>query len=99
MISEKSEMIRSCADQASTRVAIRAIYGGMPGEQKPNAQLSDYGVNAVFLHSDSITKDRVFWVKRQGVKIFAEFNTLHVANYVEETGEKILAATGSVVIT
>lgn len=77
-------MIPSRADQISTRVTIRAIYGGMPGEQKPNAQLSDYGVNAVFLHSDSITKDRVLWVKQQGAKIFAEFNTLHVANYVED---------------
>jgi hypothetical protein len=84
MISEKSEMIRLGADQASTRVVIRAIYGGMPGEQKQNVQLADYGVNAVFLHSDSITKDRVLWVKRQGAKIFAEFNTLHVANYVED---------------
>ena len=68
----------------SSRVEVRAIYGGIPGEGVTRASLADYGVNAVFVGSGRVTETRVNWVRDQGAKIYAEFNTLHRANYLEE---------------
>ena len=68
------------------QVEIRGVYGGIPGagnadEAKP---LSDFGVNAVFLNSRGITGEAVADVHSQGARIFAEFNTLHQAEYLED---------------
>lgn len=67
--------------------AIRAIYGGIPGEGIDGFRLADHGVNAVFIGSGSVTRERVDWARAQGAKIFAEFNTLHVAAYLKEHPE------------
>jgi hypothetical protein len=68
----------------SSRVEVRAIYGGIPGEGAAGSRLADYGVNAVFIGSGRVTEERVNWVRDQGAKIYAEFNTLHRAGYIEE---------------
>jgi hypothetical protein len=41
-------------------------------------------VNAVFVGSGSVTESRVNWVRKQGAKLYAEFNTLHYAKYLEK---------------
>lgn len=63
---------------------IRGVYGGIPGEEVPGKTLADYGVNAVFIGSGSVTEERVSRVKAQGARIFAEFNTMHYRRYLEE---------------
>lgn len=64
---------------------IRGIYGGIPSFSKEGGTpLKELGVNAIFLHSGSITADKVEYVKAQGVKLYAEFNTLHVSAYLKE---------------
>jgi hypothetical protein len=73
------------ADQKRPHVKIRGIYGGMPTQLlDKGATLSDYGVNAIWIGSGGITKERVAQVKAQGAKIYAEFNTMHDAGYLKE---------------
>lgn len=72
------------ARTANLQPQVRAIYGGIPGEGVDGYSLADKGVNAVFIGSGSINEQRVEWVKEQGAKIYAEFNTLHHAKYLED---------------
>ena len=65
-------------------VSIRGIYGGVPVELLNQGALRDYGVNAIFMGSGGINAERIVLSKKQGAKVFAEFNTLHVAGYLKE---------------
>lgn len=66
-------------------VAVRGIYGGVPTEIfDAGRTLADYGINAVFLSSGSLTAERIELLKSQGAKVFAEFNTMHYERYVKE---------------
>jgi len=68
------------AQEPRPHVTIRGIYGGVPQEILDSGRsLKDFGVNAVWLGSGSLTPERMAVLEAQGVKIFAEFNTLHVA--------------------
>ena len=51
---------------------------------KQESQLSDSGVNAIWIGERGIRKDRVAALKAQGAKVFAEFNTLHRADYLKK---------------
>lgn len=66
------------------------------------ARLSDYGVNAIFVHGGSITGEMVARAASEGARVFAEFATLNGKGYVEQhpeawpinaQGEKAPAAT------
>lgn len=71
--------------KAAPRVAIRGIYGGVPTEILERGRtLGDYGINAVWIGSDGLSRDRIELLKRQGAKAFAEFNTMHDASYLKE---------------
>lgn len=66
-------------------VEVRGVYGGIPGPVAEGIEsLSDLGLNSVFLHSRSIRPEMVETIHGQGGRIFAEFNTLHVADYLEK---------------
>ena len=63
--------------------------------------LQELGVNAIFVHSGSITQEMIQRAHQGGLKIYAEFATLNGKNYVEkypeawainEKGEKVDAA-------
>ena len=75
------------ADESRTHIKIRGIYGGVPTELLEHGELADYGVNAIFMGSGSINAERVSLLKEQGAKVFAEFNTLHVASYLKDHGD------------
>jgi len=67
-------------------VAIRGIYGGVPSRIFERGEtLDDYGVNAVWIGSDGATAEVVaaLRAKAPGVRVFAEFNTMHHASYLE----------------
>jgi len=66
-------------------LAVRGIYGGY-GQQieKRGKSLSDYGINAVWVGSGGLDAERIAPLKDQGVRVFAEFNTMHVASFVED---------------
>ncbi|MFK7777298.1 MAG: hypothetical protein QM501_04160 [Gimesia sp.] len=64
---------------------IRGVYGGVPTqllEQKKT--LPELGINAIFMGSGGLTQERVSLLKKQGAKVFAEFNTMHVAHYLKD---------------
>ena len=66
-------------------VQIRGIYGGVPTELFAQGKtLEDYGVNAIFMGSGGLTDARIALLKKQGAKVFAEFNTMHEAGYLKE---------------
>lgn len=69
--------------EAARGVEVRGVYGGIPGEEEDGASLADFGVNAVFLNSRSITPEKAEAVHSQGAGLFAEFNSLHQAEYLE----------------
>jgi hypothetical protein len=66
-------------------IAIRGIYGGIPDKLiEDGKRLADYGINAVWLGSGSANAESLAQLRAQGVKVFAEFNTLHVASYIKD---------------
>lgn len=70
------------------RVEIRAVYGGFPDEiLAEGKRLKDAGINAVFVGSGSVREELLAKARAQGVRLFAEFNTLHVASYLKEHPE------------
>ena len=71
--------------QPREHIAIRGIYGGVPTElMKDGKTLVQAGVNAVWIGERGINAKRVATLKAQGVKVFAEFNTLHWKAYLKE---------------
>ena len=77
----------SCATSLAPRTAppLRGIYGGVPQEILDNGtRLRDFGIDAVWLGSGSFTPERLALLRAEGVQVYAEFNTLHVADYLKE---------------
>ena len=65
-------------------VEVRGVYGGVPKEILDRGQsLADYGINAVWVGSGGLTREAVALLKRQGAKVFAEFNTMHDAAFLK----------------
>ena len=65
-------------------VPVRGIYGGVPQEIIDSGRsLREFGVDAVWLGSGSYTAERLAWLRAQQVRAYAEFNTLHVAEYLK----------------
>ena len=75
----------SLSPQARQPVApVRGIYGGVPQEVIDSGRsLRAFGVDAVWLGSGSITAERLALLRAQDVQVYAEFNTLHVAEYLK----------------
>lgn len=72
------------ADENRPHIKIRGIYGGVPTELLDHSSLDDYGVNAIFMGSGGINAERISLLKKQGARVFAEFNTMHVASFLED---------------
>jgi hypothetical protein len=61
------------------------VYGGFPNELlQAGERLDQQGINAVFVGSGAANEKLVADARAQGVRLFAEFNTMHVASYVKE---------------
>jgi hypothetical protein len=64
---------------------MRGIYGGVPQEILDSGRrLKEFGVDAVWMGSGSFTKERLALLRAQGVQVYAEFNTLHVAELLKD---------------
>jgi hypothetical protein len=72
------------AEEKRPHIQIRGIYGGVPTELLERGALQEYGVNAIFMGSGSVNAELVARLKQLGVRVFAEFNTMHVANYLKD---------------
>ena len=71
--------------EARPWVKIRGIYGGFPTAildrgQKP----ADYGINAIWVGSGGLRQDEIDRCHRLGLKVYAEFNSMHFASYLTE---------------
>ena len=66
---------------------VTGIYGSPIPFWNQGLELKDLGVNAVFLHSTSITENIMKRAKREGVRVFAEFPILNGKDYVEQHPE------------
>jgi len=62
---------------------IRGIYGSPEPFWSRGYELSQLGVNAVFVHSGSINQHMVEKLQAAGIRLFAEFATLNGKGYVE----------------
>jgi hypothetical protein len=71
------------AAQPRPWVEIRGVYGGVP-KLPEGKTLADYGINAVWVGSGGVTAPLVQSMHDQGVKLFAEFNTMHDASYLKD---------------
>jgi len=75
----------TAADQKRTHIAIRGIYGSVPTElMGEGKRLGDHGVNAIFMGSRGLGEERVSLLREHGSRVFAEFNTMHVAGYLKD---------------
>lgn len=92
----------SCQPRTSEVVEIRGIYGNPKSLWDKGYNLRDLGVNAIFVHSGSISPAMIQQARSEGAKVFAEFATLNGKGYVEqhpeawaidEKGERVQAAT------
>ncbi|MBX6314059.1 MAG: hypothetical protein IRY99_14270, partial [Isosphaeraceae bacterium] len=83
-----SWMARGTADEgpgARSHIAIRGLYGGVPTQLLDRGRsLADYGINAVWIGSGALTRERVELLRRQGAKVFAEFNTMHEVSFLKD---------------
>ena len=65
-------------------LGVRGIYGGIPVELMQGGKaLRDYGVNAVFIGAGGLTPERVRILHDAGARVFAEFNSMHHAEYLK----------------
>lgn len=66
-------------------IQMRGVYGGVPKVLMEDGKtLPESGINAVWIGERGITKERVKLLKAQGARVFAEFNTVHRAEYLKE---------------
>lgn len=85
MITRRAVLAGACALHAAPNgLAIRAMYGSPKAFWDRGAKLSDYGVNALFVHAGSITTELMERAAGEGARVYAEFPTLNGKGYVEK---------------
>ncbi len=68
-------------------VEVRGIYGWAAPNPEEMKRLTAHGLNAVFMSSQSVTPQGTEELHGLGVRVFAEFNTMHGSGYVKEHPE------------
>lgn len=73
------------AQEIRPHVQVRGIYGGVPTELLEQGKtLPECGLNAVWMGSGSLSAERIAVLRQQQARVYAEFNTLHVASYLKD---------------
>ncbi len=73
------------AQEKRPHIEIHGIYGGVPNELiEQGKKLADFGINAVWMGSGSLSAERIALLREHGARVFAEFNTMHVAGYLKD---------------
>lgn len=66
-------------------ITIRGIYGGYLKQILDRGETpADYGINAIWVGSGSLNAAEIDRYRKLGLKIFAEFNSMHAAQYLKE---------------
>lgn len=69
-------------------IQVRGIYGGFPDSLLEGGQtLADFGVNAIWVGSGGLNAEKIERYRRQGVRVFAEFNSMHAADFLKQQPE------------
>src|SRR5687768_10986384 len=72
------------AARAKSWIEIRGIYGGFPKQFLERGETpADYGVNAIWVGSGSLDPKEIERYHKLGVKVFAEFNSMHSAAFLK----------------
>ncbi len=82
-----SPSLTSCQESSALNVEIRGVYGNPKPLWDKGWKLAELGVNAIFVHSGSITTDMVTKAQANGLKVFAEYATLNGKDYVDQHPE------------
>jgi hypothetical protein len=77
----------SCTTEQESKIEIRGVYGHPQPLWDKGYNLTELGINSVFVHSGSINKEMMDRARAEGMKVYAEFATLNGKNYVEENPE------------
>jgi len=94
-------LFTTCTHNTQKKIEIRGVYGNPKPFWDKGFNISQLGVNAIFVHSGSIDKEMITRARSEGLSVYAEFATLNGKNYVEnhpeawainEKGEKVEAA-------
>ena len=80
-------MLFSCEQKPSETTEIKGVYGNPKPLWDKGHNLSDLGVNAIFVHRGSIDQQMIDRARKEGLKVFSEFPTLNGKNYVEDHPE------------
>jgi hypothetical protein len=75
------------AEEERTRpwIKIRGVYGGYPDQLFESGRSpAEVGVNAIWVGSGGLDARRIQHYRDLGVKVFAEFNSMHAAEYLKE---------------
>jgi len=80
-------LLNSCRSEAGAQIEIKGIYGHPQPLWEKGYNLAEVGVNAIFVHSGSVTPEMMQRARDEGMKIYAEFATLNGKDYVEEHPE------------
>ncbi len=66
-------------------MTIRGIYGGFPGAILQRGKTpADFGINAIWVGSGELRGEEIDRYRQMGLKVFAEFNSMHSAAYLKE---------------
>jgi len=71
------------AGELPPQIAVRGGYASPKPFWDVGARLDEYGVNAVFVHSGSLSAELVARARAEGAKVYAEFPTLNGRGYVD----------------
>jgi hypothetical protein len=76
-----------CSREGFKNIEIRGIYGHPQPFWDKGMNLADLGINAVFVHSGSISEEMIERAQSEGSRVFAEFATLNGKGYVDKHPE------------
>ncbi|QDT32917.1 alpha-amylase family protein [Thalassoglobus polymorphus] len=66
-------------------IQIRGIYGGFPDAILQRGETpADYGINAIWIGSGGLNQKKIEQYHQLGLKVFAEYNSMHFENYLKK---------------
>jgi len=80
-------LFTTCTHNSQKTIEIKGVYGNPKPFWDKGFNLSELGVNAVFVHSGSIDQQMITRARSEGLSVYAEFATLNGKNYVQEHPE------------
>jgi hypothetical protein len=79
--------LTACRQEPSKTIEIKGVYGNPKPLWDKGYNLSDLGVNSIFVHRGSINQEMIDRAREEGLKVFSEFPTLNGKNYVDDHPE------------